>query len=438
MYRTCVESTVMKYSLQEHQLSNGIRVVTIMRPDAATSALTAYLRVGSRFESKQQRGLSHFLEHMVFQGTTSYPTARALNIAAEGMGSTLDAATARDYTQYEHHVANERLSDSCALLAEIISAPNFNGIESERSIILEEALDEFSADGRRIDADTLTRRCIWGNRDLGQPIIGDLESIRRFTQSDLTHFHHRHYVAENLVLGICGPDTHLDLLNKLKPFEALRTGRPNIIGSREYKPRTKTAVIVEDERSQCDSRLVFLTPGRSAGTAAQYHLLRRALDDGLASRMHERLGNQLGLAYEQWAFWDSFPDVGAFEFGTVVSPDKVITFFAEITKLLRELVANPPQGAELDRLRFRARWSLETAQDSAAGVLALHTPAYIYEEPVRTVEARIRRLEQVTSMELAATARELLSQRYVASVVGPVDGIKAHHIHAAVKPQLSP
>ena len=154
--------------------------------------------------------------------------------------------------------------------------------------------------------------------------------------------------------------------------------------------------------------------------------------------MHERLGNQLGLAYEQWAFWDSFPDVGAFEFGTVVSPDKVVTFFAEITKIISELALRPPMGAELERLRFRARWSLETAQESAAGLLALHTPSHIYDEPARTVEARIQRLEQVTSQELGAAAQALLRQPYVASVVGPSDGIRSRHIHAAIRPQLSP
>ena len=95
---------------------------------------------------------------------------------------------------------------------------------------------------------------------LGQPIIGDLDSIRRFGRIDLTAFHSRHYVADNLVLGICGPESHESLLSKLKPFADIKRGQANEIGVRAYKPRQKAAVIVDDDRSQCDCRLLSSHP----------------------------------------------------------------------------------------------------------------------------------------------------------------------------------
>ena len=422
----------MNYQYRNAELSNGITLVTIHRPGAATSTISAHIRVGSRFETRRQRGLSHFLEHMVFQGCGLYPTPRAVNIAAEFMGSTLDAATARDYTQFEHQVANDALGKSAELLASLLRTPVFDNLESERSIILEEAMDEFSADGRRIDPDTLTKQSLWGKSGLGQPIIGDLETIQGFSRRDLERFHKRHYCGRNLILSIASPFGHEQMRDIARPFEEMPTGIRS-----EFKPvisalsRPKVMLIPE-QRSQCDCRLIFPTSGRLIESNRRFVMLRRALDDGLASRMQERLGNELGLAYDQWAYWESYPDTGAFELGAIVSPDKVPIFFTEIWRLLKNLVLQPPTGEELDRLRFRVRWGLQSAIESASGLIALHGFPHLYEEKDDPVSDRLERLSSITSEDLAASAACLLDSPFIASVMGPCDALSVRKVRRAI------
>ena len=423
----------MNYQHRTAKLSNGTTLVTIHRPEAATSTISAHLRVGSRFETRKQRGLSHFLEHMVFQGCELYPTPRAVNIAAEFMGSTLDAATARDYTQFEHQVANDALNESAELLASLLRTPVFGNLESERSIILEEAMDEFSADGRRIDPDTLTKQALWGKSGLGQPIIGDLETIQGFTRTDLERFHKQHYCGQNLVLSIASPFSHQEMTATAKPFEKIPVGTRS-----HFKPVSKVFVqpkvmLIPEQRSQCDCRLIFPTAGRRIENNRRFIMLRRALDDGLASRMQERLGNELGLAYDQWAYWESYPDTGAFELAAVVSPDKVPVFFSEIWRLLKTLIDDPPTGKELDRLRFRVRWGLQSAIESASGLIALHAFPNLYDETDEAIAERLTCLNSITAEDLSRAAASLLSKPFIASVMGPCEGLSARKIRHAIE-----
>lgn len=416
-------------------LPNGLTAVAIHCPWGRTAMMCVDVRVGARYEDPADAGLSHFLEHMVFQGCDAHPTPDGVNEASERLGSAIDASTTRAHTHYAHHVAPDRLADSARLLASVLTNPRFMSIETERDIILEEALDEFDETGKRIDADTISRRHLWPDVPLGHSIIGELAHIKRFDVDDLKRHHRRFYGAANMVATVVGPQPTGALLDIVRSaFAELPTGE-------RHEPQTPTAPIdgpivdlVRDHRSQCDARLVVRTPGQVDPDAAALALLRIALDDGLASRMHRRLGAELGLAYDQWAMWEDYPDTGAFEIGAQVSPGKVRTFFDEALGLLEGLAENPPQGAELDRVRFRARWAFQTALETAEGLVALHGSPHLWWPDPPTPAERIARLEAVDSAELARVARDLLDRRQMVAVcIGPLDRTSRRAVRARLK-----
>ncbi|NDE23199.1 MAG: insulinase family protein, partial [Synechococcaceae bacterium WB9_3_282] len=118
------------------RLDNGVTVVAVTRPTARVAALTVDVAVGARYETPKQAGLSHMLEHMVFQGCEGFESADAVNEAAERMGTALDAWTSRDTTHFEHLVAPDRLADAADLLSRVLRAPRFLDLDAERAIIL--------------------------------------------------------------------------------------------------------------------------------------------------------------------------------------------------------------------------------------------------------------------------------------------------------------
>ena len=386
-------------------LDNGVTLVAVTRPSARVAALTVDVAVGARYEAPKQAGLSHVLEHMVFQGCEGFESAEAVNEAAERMGTALDAWTSRDTTHFEHVVAPDRLDDAADLLGRVLRAPRFLELEAERAIILEEALDEVDERGRLIDADALSRRALWPDHPLGQSVIGERRNIERFSVADLEHHHATHYIGAGMVVGVAADapaEALLDLVSR--HFSALPAGTRTPTSAPTQTPG-KSPVFVDDPRSQVDCRLAWRTPGGLHADADALTLAQLTLDDGLASRLQRRFGAQLGLAYEQWAQWERYPDCGAFEVGAVLSPAKVPVFFDEADALLAQLVAAPPRGEELERVRFRARFALLSALDRAEGLLAVAASSRLYAADPPTVAARLARLDAVTPEQIAAAVQ---------------------------------
>jgi predicted Zn-dependent peptidase len=404
------------------RLPNGLTAVAVHRPGALAAVVTADVRVGARYESRTDSGLSHFLEHMVFQGCEGYPTSDALNEAAERIGAQIDASTGRDSTHFEHWVDPARQAEALGLLGALLRAPRFHAIESERAIILEEALDEVDERGQVIDAETLSRQDLWADNPLGQTVIGARENLRRFTVDDLRRHHGRHYVAPDIVVTVVSPHPVEASLDQVEAAFDRQPVGPRCEPVTPAPPRGGPRVrFVRDHRSQADVRLVFRTHGQKHPDATALGLVRTALDDGMASRLHRRLGGELGLAYEQWAALERYPDTGAFEIGAQVSPAKVPTFVEAAQKLLADLLRHPPDEDEMARVRFRARWGLTSALESPDAIAALVGTPRLYDAEPPSVAELLARIDRVTRDDLVRVARDVFTREgYVACVVGPL------------------
>src|SRR5689334_18201877 len=162
---------MLRFNRHKDLLGNGLRVVTVELPHLHSASVVMYARVGSRYESPADNGLSHFLEHMLFRGTERLPDAFLLNHAIEALGGTLYAETGRDYSLYQISLHPETLVDGIRLFGEIFCTPSFSDLEVERRIILEEMLEDDDEDGRLINIDDIARATVWPDHPLGYRII---------------------------------------------------------------------------------------------------------------------------------------------------------------------------------------------------------------------------------------------------------------------------
>src|SRR5262245_16324622 len=138
-------------------LDNGLAVTTVALPPLHTAVCPLFVKVGARFESPEDNGLSHFVEHMLFRGTERYPTSLALNTAVEQLGSTLHAETGRDYTLFQLALEPAHVPAAIELLGELLGRPRFSDIELERALILEEINEDYDEQGIEINADDIAR-----------------------------------------------------------------------------------------------------------------------------------------------------------------------------------------------------------------------------------------------------------------------------------------
>src|ERR1700722_19642885 len=193
-------------------LANGLRVVVAPQPQLHRAHVAPWSRVGSRFETSEDNGISHFLEHMIYRGTRRMPSAHAVNLAFERLGGLLFASTQVYHGIFSISLPPGALDEACALFGEVLSQPAFLDIDIERGIVLEEILEDLDDEGHQIDADNISRALIYGSHPLGFTITGGEEHVRRFDEAMLRRHHEVHYTADNSVLVFSGniePDAAL-------------------------------------------------------------------------------------------------------------------------------------------------------------------------------------------------------------------------------------
>ncbi|MDF2695054.1 MAG: Peptidase, family [Labilithrix sp.] len=278
------------------RLDNGLPVVVAPQPQLHRAHVALYVRVGSRFETTEQNGLSHFLEHMLYRGTPRLPHAHDVNLAFESLGGYLYAATQVDFGVFSVTLPSETLAEATSLFAEVIMDPTFADIDVEKEIVCEEILEDLDDEGRMIDADNLSRQLIYPDHPLGFTITGDETRVRSFTQPMLSAHHARHYNAANSVLVFSGdvdPDRAIELANRW--FARMPRGERVVGVSPVHAQRRARFELVENVSSQTELRVCYrAVPDRSEMRPAM-DMLMRILDDGMSTRLYHRVCDNKGL-----------------------------------------------------------------------------------------------------------------------------------------------
>ncbi|WP_437785031.1 M16 family metallopeptidase [Sorangium sp. So ce1097] len=415
-------------------LSNGLKVVLVPQPQVHRAVASLYLRVGSRFETQQNNGISHFLEHMVFRGTPTLPSAHAQALAFERLGGTLYAATHVDHGVMSISVPPANLDPVLALLGEVATSPRFTAIEVERGIVREEILEDLDDEGRDIDADNNARALMYERHPLGFTITGGIDALDRFDEPMLRAHHARHYTAANAVLCVAGrfdPDACARVVER--HFGAMPRGEQVPVTpppNGQKKPRFR---FIENQSSQTELRVAFRGVSERDSREPAVEMLLRVLDDGMSTRLYERICDRLGLCYDVSGMFEAYEDDGVVDIAAGVQHDRATVVIREIFALLRELAETGPREDELAKARDRHLWSVEAMQDdpeATAGFYGLSALADI----ARTPEARHEELARVTVEDVRDAARTLFRpERLTVVAVGLLRASEEAKLEKAVR-----
>jgi predicted Zn-dependent peptidase len=388
-------------------LPNGLRVVATAQPQLHRAHVALYVRVGSRFEDEKTNGLSHFLEHMIYRGTSSLPSAHAVNYAFESLGGYLYAATQTDFGVFSVTCPPESLAPVNALFGEVFRSPGFYDIELEKGIVCEEILEDLDDEGRQIDADNLSRAMIYPQHPLGFTITGDETRVRSFTDAMCREHHARHYVAANSVLAFSGNiDVDQAIALAARDFGALPAGgvtRGASPAHAQKKPRLK---IVENVSSQTELRVCLRAMGETAPERPAIEMLMRLIDDGMSTRLYHRICDDKGLCYDVSANHDGYEDDGVIDFAAGVQHSRVSVVTREILSMVEELANEGPNDDELAKARRRHAWDLSALADSAEEAAGFFAGGMLFDR-FESVEERQASLARVTKEEIRDVARAL-------------------------------
>lgn len=387
-------------------LSNDLPVVLVPQPSTHRAVASLYLRVGARFEDNETNGISHFLEHMVFRGTPSLESAHAQALAFERLGCTLYAATHIDHGVMSVSVPPVNLERVLALLGEVTVAPRFSDIDIERGIVREEILEDLDDDGRDIDADNIARALMYEKHPLGLTITGGLDALETFDEPKLRAHHARHYTAANAVLCVAGRIGDVDACARVveRCFGPMPRGERVLSeapSKAQKKPRFK---FVENQSSQTDLRVAFRAPSEHDVMEPAVEVLMRVLDDGMSTRLYERICDRMGLCYDVSGMFETYEDDGVVDVAAGVQHERASVVVKEIFSLLRALAETGPREDELKKALDRHLWSIEAMQDDADGTAGFYGLAALA-GIARTPMARHEQLARVTPADVREAAR---------------------------------
>jgi predicted Zn-dependent peptidase len=398
-------------------LDNGLRAVAVELPHLHTATLVLYVKVGSRFEAPADNGLSHFVEHMLFRGTARHGNSYELNFAIERLGGTLYAETGRDYSLFQVALHPAELDAGLELFGDIFGRPRFADLELERRLILEELNEDFDERGVEINGDDIVRGLIFGDHPLGQRIIGPHGNVERFAAGDIERHFESFYCARNMLLCVAGP------VKAEQVFERAAAHLGGLHGGAEATPAPAAFAeggplfrYVPDSGSQSSLHLLIrAVPEVDAAFTALLALLR-ALDDGMATRLHYRLADQLGLAYSVQAGIEPLHDTALLEIVAASAHANAAELVRRTLDILAELRETEVSAAELDKVKRRYRYELASSIDDANAMAGWFGGTALYYAPP-SFEEKVARMEAITAADIRAVANRVLTPDNLAVVL---------------------
>lgn len=388
-------------------LANGLRVVTAPQPQLHRAHVALWSRVGSRFETSQDNGISHFLEHMIYRGTRRMPSAHAVNLAFESLGGLLFASTQVDHGIFSISLPPESLDQACALFGEVLSEPTFLDIDIERGIVLEEILEDLDDEGNQVDADNISRALIYGDHPLGFTITGGEKHVKSFDQAMLRRHHALHYTAQNAVLAFSGniDEAHAMRIAE-RDFGSLPRGArvpATAPGRAQGKPRLE---IVDNVSSQTELRVCFRALSETDPLRPALDVLMRVIDDGMSTRLYHRICDARGLCYDISAGYDGYEDDGVIDVAAGVQHKRVATVTREILAMFEELAREGPTAEELEKARQRITWDTRAMADSAEDAAGFFASGALFDRFATPAE-HVAELVRVGAEEVREAARAI-------------------------------
>lgn len=401
-------------------LKNDLCVLVIEQPQALTLTTMVLVGVGSDYEQKQHNGISHFLEHMYFKGTTNHPNAKSISEVFDRIGAISNAFTSEEYTGYWAKGSPEHLDVFLDLLADIYINSTFPEVEfaKEKGVIIEE-INMYEDSPQYLVGREMTN-LLYGDQPAGRATIGTKATVTHFTRDDLLAYQKTHCIAANTTIVISGPVNAAAMVRKVGAvFKALSTTKKKS-KQKIIKQYTGATRIFHKKTDQAHLSIAFPTVALGDRSLPALRLLSVILGRSMSSRLFIRLREELGAAYYVSASQDSMTDRGEFSITAGIDKKRVNEIIGEILSELGKLKKDLVSNDEIEKAREYALGMIRLGLESTDDLANFYGHAAVLRQPLRTPEMIAREYKSVTPAMVRAAARKFFTKdRTHIVLVGP-------------------
>ena len=403
------------------QLNNGIRLITDRIPSMESAAVGVWAKVGSRNETEAENGMSHFLEHMAFKGTT---TRSAVQIAEEieSVGGHMNAYTSREVTAYHVRVLKESVPLALDILSDILQHSTFDATEFERERqVIHQEIGQSNDTPDDIIFDYFYETA-YTKQPIGRSILGTPESLDSFQPKGLQGYMQKHYTPENLVVSVSGNIEHEEIAAQVeKLFGAMQPSQ-----SPSFPKATYQGGQFFKEKELEQVHLILGFEGQQYDPKKHYPctVLSTLLGGGMSSRLFQEIREKRGLVYSIYSYPTYFRDSGLFSIYAGTGPKDVETLLPVMCEELKKATHSLTE-TELNRAKIQIRSSLLMALESPATRADSWAFKLLMTDEIMLPQTTTELVEKVTLDDVMACAEDIFSSAPTLVQTGPLKSPKS-------------
>jgi predicted Zn-dependent peptidase len=426
---------VQKYEISE--LDSGERVITERVPSVRSVALGYWIGVGSRDEKDERAGVSHFLEHLLFKGSSTY-SAQEIAEVFDGLGGELNAATSREHTVLYSRVTDAHVEEALDVMTDMVFAPTFAELDSEREVVLEE-IAMYEDTPQELVHD-LFSEAVFGTHPLGRPVIGTREVISTVSRRALASYHRSMYTGGNIVFSAAGNLEHSAIVSLVERAQSRGEAQP-AKGTRVRRPLlAEPPPGVRFQRKDTEQYHVCIgAPGISRSDRRRFaaSLLDSILGGAASSRLFQEIREKRGMAYAVYSFSSQYTDTGLVGFYVGTREDNIGQCLEIAAHELGDIAAGNLRPNELARAKENLKGRIVLSMESTSTRMSRLGKSLITDTELLSLDRLIAEIDAVEPDEVAELASVVLApERLSAAGIGPDEDVFASAVHQ-VNPALA-
>ena len=411
-------------NIRRTSLPNGLTIVSEQMPHLRSVSIGIWIKTGSRDETPEINGISHFLEHMVFKGTRNR-SAEEIARHVDSIGGNLDAFTAKECVCFNIKVLDEHLPQAVDVLSDLVLGPVFaeEDIKKERGVILEEIkMDEDNPD--YLVHEIFTQN-FWKDQPLGKPILGTKETVRRFDRPTMVEAYGKRFRPGNMIISAAGNVDHDHFVALIsKEFEKLE---PGTNGFHSDRPTTHPRIMMRNKKSLEQVQICIGVPSYPISHEKRYssYVLNTLLGGGMSSRLFQNVREKQGLVYAIFSELNPFRDTGCLAIYAGTSRDSVPKVVESVISEFKKVKDTPVDQEELDRAKAQLKGNLMLSLESSTARMSNLARQEMYYDHFFGMNEIIQRIEAIGPEDVQRVSAEFFQPGQIAvTVLGNLNGLK--------------
>lgn len=418
--------TIVPFS-KKVTLNNGLRILTEEIPSMRSVAMGILVGAGSGNETKEESGISHFIEHMTFKGTpkrTAYEIAHTL----DAIGGKINAYTGKEYTIYYAVVLDKHIDIAIDVLCDILLNSLFNpqDIELEKGVVLEE-IKMYEDTPDELIHDFFAEKILHGH-PIGKPTIGLSETVKSIKREDILSYREKWYSPQNTIIALAG-DISENVIEKLKPY--LETWKGREIVPRPSLPEIKGSLNLKKKKTE-QVHLCLGVKGVSQTDEDRYPyaVLDSILGGSMSSRLFQEVREKRGLAYSIFSTSSPFRHFGISYVYAGTSKENLKQVVDLILEQFRKIKKEGVKPEELERAREYLKGTLVLGMESTSSRMSWLAKSEFYYNRVMTIDEVFEKVDKVTQDDIIRLANQFFQDEYLTlAVIGDLEELPIKEIH---------